>query len=457
MVCLDLRRLSDDDEISYETVASALLDKKIPLNDAVEKNIRAALDRLRPSEDRSAGLPILVEAVPATPGQDGYFEWSEECELGKPKIVGENEKEPDRISYYEQSSLTIVKKGDVLGILHPPTNGQPGTDVFGRPITAQPGADFTMEPGRNIEVSADGYTFVAQCDGELKMEGNTLSVDPTLNIKSDVDFSTGNINFSGDVIIKGDVKDRFEVRAAGNITIEGMVGAAKIDCGGSLAVQRGIAAKEKGLIIVGKDLTSKYLSSVTAWVQGDTTVESEIVNTKLNCRGKILLRKGAIHGGQATAAGTIETPVVGSPAGVRTIVKAAVDPFLELKINNLEQEKSRLVEKIAALMPRAKALLETCRDKPNDVLKKMIEGIRQRKECIETIEKTLEELGKEMAETCKGTIIVHKMIYPGSILYVGRAKQMVDKEMTGPLEAVISQLEGDLDTVTFQVPVESAS
>ena len=61
-----------------------------------------------------------------------------------------------------------------------------------------------------------------------------------------------------------------------------------------------------------------------------------------------------------------------------------------------------------------------------------------------------------MAETCKGTILVQKTIYPGAILCVGQATQIIEREVTGPLQAVCQDEEG-METVVFKSSAETAT
>ncbi len=454
-VALDIRQLNSDDKINCEAIVAALEEKKIPVDAKVQKRINNALENLKTS-GRSSEMPVLVRGIAPVAGLDGYFEWSEKFDPEKLKAAEEERQNEDRSSFYEQSNLIIAYKGDLLGILHPLTNGEAGKDVFGYPITPQPGADFKLDPGLNVGLLPDGVSFVAQCDGEPKMEGTVLSVDPTLRVKSDVDFATGNIEYNGDVNIKGDVKDLFRIRAGGNISVEGTVEAAEVECGGCLEVKRGISGKEKGIIRVEKNLSTKYLSNVTVWVKGDILVDSEIVNANLNCQGKVVLQKGAVHGGRVTAAGTVEAPIIGSPAGVRTVIRAAIDPFLDHRMSLLKEEKKQCSERIAVLMPQAKSILAVCQGKPNKQLKKMADEIRQCKQRIETVEETLKGMAREIAKTCTGTIIARKVIYPGAMLYIGDLIQVVEHEVTGPVELTI-QRNGDFKELSFRVPAEAAA
>jgi uncharacterized protein (DUF342 family) len=453
-VLLNLKRLTPQDHLNSETIISALQDKNIPINPDIENHITMIINQLDklPNHDH---CPVLIQAVEVKHGIDGYFEWAQKCDPEKAKPSEDESKIPDRTSFYNQSRLKIVNQGDQIGVLHPAAEGEPGENVFGQTITPQPGTDFNVDPGANVELAADGQTFIAKCDGQPKLENHTLCLDSALNINTDVDFGTGNVSFSGEVNIRGDIKDMFQVKTGGNLNVEGTIEAAHIECGGSLTVKRGVTGKEKGQLQVHKNLSAKYLSNVTVWVKGDAAIDSEIVNTDLNCRGKVILQRGAIHGGQVCAAGNIQAPIIGSNAAVRTIIQAGVDPYLKKQIEESQHVISEYSDRINILMPQARALLAASRGRPNQELKKLADQIQTCKMNIEQAEEKKQRLLQEMAQKCNGVIVVHKLIYPGVILCVGNSMKMVEKETPGPLEVVISRLEGDQGALDFRAPSES--
>jgi len=455
-VRLDMSRFKSDETIHNDDIKAALEQKKIPWSLPVQERVREILES-RQNPDLSDPKPILIQATPPIDGENGRFEWSESCDPAKQYSFCEHQDQAGRASFYDRSSVILVAKDEIIGMLHPPTDGEPGKDVFGDALEAKSGTECKVEPGKNVELQADGKTFIAKCDGEPKLIGTKIIVEPVLNIKSDVDFSTGNIEYSGDININGDIKDLFEVKAGGNIDVGGMIEAATIECEGNLTIRRGISGKEKGYVTVKKNLTAKYLSNVMVWVQGDASIQSEIVNTELNAKGKVVLERGGINGGQITAAGNVESPVIGSPAGVRTIVKAAVDPFLQKKFREYEETRVQLSSTISKLMPKAKVLLEASGGNPSDQLKEMAENIQRCKEQIEEIDCQCEKLTAEMTENCTGKIIVHKMIYPGAVLFIGDSMHSVNHEITGPLEVVANRQQGAVQALNFRSYAENAA
>lgn len=450
LVTFNPKALTADDEIDVDEIMLALSEQNIEITPDVEARVEKVIACLGDPTQAKNKL-VLAQATPAQPGTDGFFQWIDALDPEKRlvPIEAEDKAETGRSSFYEHSGLIVAKESDTLGVHHSPTEGKPGRNVLGRSIEPQPVNDVNLTPGKNVKLLPDGKTFVAECDGMPVIQNDVLNIDPVLTIDGAVDFSTGNVQYGGDVNIAGDVKDLFAVTAEGDINIGGTVEAASIECGGSLAVKRGVTGKEKGVLKVKGNLSAKYLSNVDVWVGGDIEIGSEIVNTNLNCRGKITLAKGAIHGGQVTAAGSIESPSIGSTAGVRTIVRVGIDPFLEEQIKQIEEVVSQANERIAILMPEAKTILDLCRGKPNDRVKKLAQEIRSCKEQIEELQPQLDQLTEQMAQACNGTIIVHKIIYPGTVLYIGPIVELIRKEITGPIEVVVEPTEDDGDRLAM--------
>jgi len=454
-VGLDLRRRGSNETIEASAVIEALRAKQIPVNAPVERLVAEVLARCgRPGQGESQ--PTLLEGRPAQNGQDGCFEWSEHFDPGKRKEALEQQEKSGRCSHYTRGSLILAAKGDVLGVRHAATAGEPGEDVFGKPIPAVAGKECRVEPGKNAALDADGQTFRATCDGQPRLQGAVLGVDSNVTVKADVDFGTGNIRYSGSLSIKGDIKDMFEVQAGGDVEVGGTIEAARVVSGGNLIVRRGVAGKGKGFLSVGGELTAKYLSNVSAWVRRHVRVGTEIVNGEINCRGQVVLESGAIHGGQVTAGRTITAAVLGSPSGVRTVIRAGLDPFRERAVQTAEQRRDEQESRLSALLSRAKALLAAGGGQHRDDLRQLAEEIKAGKKRLEKLQRQEIALRAKLARS-QERIVVQKMIHPGVVLHIGETVHLVHHPVTGPLEAVVRREEGQPETLEFRAPGKGAS
>ncbi len=445
---LDLGQYKPEDAVSFDDVMAALTEQRVEINEPMKQRIKEVLASLQ-NPELSDRQPVLAKATPPTAGKPGFFQWAEKLDPEKRHKLADEASDADRASFYQCSGLALVKQGENIGVLHPTTPGKPGKNVLGADIAPKDVPEFKLEVGDNVKCQADGATFIAACDGEVHLESGKLFVSPVLNIKTDVDFATGNIHFNGDINIKGNVKDLFEVKAGHDLNIDGVIEGARIICGGNLTIQRGIAGKDKAAIEVKNALVAKYISNASVWVEGDINIDSEIVHANVNARGAITLAKGAVHGGRMTAAGDITLPVLGSNSGVQTLVRAAINPFAERELSRLGREKDALVKQIGQNMPRAKILLQSCRGKPNEELKKIAVELEAAKKRLNAIEQRIAAIEEENKKICKGVIIVQKVIYPGVRLEIGPATQLIEREMSGPVKIVATR-SGGKDVVEFR-------
>ena len=126
-----------------------------------------------------------------------------------------------RVDLLDHTIIPTVKVGDILAIRSlPAIPGRDGITVTGKRIKARPGKEKPLIAGKGT-ILLDDSKIVATMDGRPHLERGVVSVIPVLIIPKDVDISTGNISFDGDVIVKGNVIQGTKVTAEGDITIYG--------------------------------------------------------------------------------------------------------------------------------------------------------------------------------------------------------------------------------------------
>lgn len=99
--------------------------------------------------------------------------------------------------------------------------GVPGMDVKGNEITVLKVSDVTLEATDGAELR--GNKIYALRDGRPYLKGGAIGVVPLLTVVGDLDKDTEDIDFDGDVVVKGNVQDNMVIKASGNIAIIGSV------------------------------------------------------------------------------------------------------------------------------------------------------------------------------------------------------------------------------------------
>ena len=105
--------------------------------------------------------------------------------------------------------------------------------------------------------------IVALVDGHVHLDKDRrLAVSDTFTLPRSVDVSTGNIRTSGHCVIKGSVRDTFEVEAKGDITIHGDVeGATIVSHEGSITVMKGIQGHIRGELRAARSVRAKFIEN----------------------------------------------------------------------------------------------------------------------------------------------------------------------------------------------------
>lgn len=222
----------------------------------VTEQVNAALDRLLSS------LPpigkeveaIIARRIDAVHGKDAQVKWvvpSEAAGVSQTALqsVATDNSSPAgtkaEFDYYNCSAYTMVKKGDIVGYIIPAGSGTDGCDLTGRAIKAKAGKPANIQLDETILCDAHGR-LIAQIDGVLRQTHAHVKVDPVLEIETYVDFSTGNVKFDGDVLVRQGVRACFTVKATGNVEVGGLIESTTIECGGTLTSRGGYCRSRTG-------------------------------------------------------------------------------------------------------------------------------------------------------------------------------------------------------------------
>ena len=182
------------------------------------------------------------------------FKWGVDLkDIHKPNID-----ENDNANYKDLNQFIPLAKDQKIVTINKPIVKESGIDIFGNKIDFLPVNAF-FQVGNNITISEDKLSLIANIDGCLFIKSGVLHVDNVYQIRGDVDFHTGNIDFNGDVIIGGDVKSGFQIMSKGNIYVNGTVESSDLQSNeGSIFIKNGIQGKNncsikapKGSVFVG--------------------------------------------------------------------------------------------------------------------------------------------------------------------------------------------------------------
>ena len=304
-------------------------------------------DRIAHDERRYFNLYLIAKGKPAFDGKNGNIVDN------FPRVI-ERVLEVDEFDQVDYTALNLiynVEKGQEISHLIKPTDGETGRTVLDQEIPAKSGKNVPLPQGRNTEISEDGTQLLASIDGSVEFTGRSFQVKPVLEISGNVDFSTGDLDFLGDINIGGNVLSGFTVRAMGNIHIAGVVEAGStIEAGGDLAVVKGILGDGTTTVQVHRSIFSKYVENATISVRENLQTDC-IIGSSIYCGGEVLVQsgRGVIMGGRVWAAKRICAHTVGSQSECKTSIVLGGKPCASFEqeitqraVNAMEMELERL-------------------------------------------------------------------------------------------------------------------
>lgn len=255
----------------------------------------------------------IARAVPAKRGVNGVVIFKYE----KKRIAQPTYDEFGVANYRELGTIVKIRKGDIIAEIIPPTPGEPGMNIFGEELPPEPGKAAKPAIGKNSVISADGRYIIAACDGHITYGVGCFNVEDTVTVFSDLDISVGNIDFFGDVHVKGNVMEGFSIKAGKNIRIDGSVFSSELAAGGNVTVVGGIInsnVKCEGNVSAG--------FCQTANINAKGTVESkEFAFCEVFCYGELKAKgNGTIVGGKITAMRDITAGTIGSEKYTQTMI-----------------------------------------------------------------------------------------------------------------------------------------
>ena len=403
----------DGAPLTQEMVSSAIAKAGVTygLN---EKNLA---ELLKPTYDKRI---VLARGIPPKDGQDGV------CKELYPRTAEATvrEKEDGTVNYKELGIINDLPTGSVICEIFPPSEGIPGTSVQGKTLKPRTGQKAIPPMGEGTRLSADGKKVETTVGGNLVFRNNHFTVDTVYRVQ-DIDYDVGNITFSGDVQVNGDMADGFEIHSGGNITLHGRVGNAVLDAQGDILIEKGINGTGKAEVIAGKNLRAGFIenSNIRA---GESIVSGSIINSTVECEGDIDIteKHGIICGGKVTAMGSVKAKVIGNESNTPTYVSVGITPSL-LKERKKYMDQLADVKKHIEEMQKNTAYIEKMLSQQREIPQERIQLLQRTKMTLPITEKkrdqletSIKEIEEKMASSGNSTVQA-KLLYPPTRISIG--------------------------------------
>jgi len=194
------------------------------------------------------------------------------------ETTDENHDNEEFIDYKAIGTVQGVEIGQVLAILCPGKNGEDGEDITGKIVKSKNAKKIILGAGEGCTL-LDEFTVVATSQGKPSTRGSIFYVYKTHEVTGDVELKTGNIQFVGDVVVTGSVREGMSVESGNSILVKNNVADAVITASGDVVIGGNVI---NSTISAGKEdvLTLEYLSDLNSMKDDLTKVIACVMQIK---------------------------------------------------------------------------------------------------------------------------------------------------------------------------------
>lgn len=385
-------------------------------------------------KDRTFFTPVvLARGKEPRHGTDASIEYFFNTNISlKPK-----KNEDGTVDYHNLDTIAAVNEGDLLARLTPADKGENGYDVCGNTMPCRTVKVLRLEFGKNIRANEERTEIFSEVTGHASLTDGKVFVSNVYEVPADVDNSTGNIDYDGNVHVNGNVRGGFVIQAKGDVVIEGVVEDAMIKCDGQLIVKRGIHGMSKGSFYAGGNVVCQFIENAKVTAGGYIEAGS-ILHSEVNAAGDVIVssRKGFINGGTIRAGGKVESQTIGSPMGAQTHIEVGILPEKKERYNQLKKkmlEAKQVVDQLAPIIDKYQAVLRTgqrLEPKHAVYLRDIMKKYQEAKAVLTDDEAEFRELHKMLTISTNSKVVVQKVVHPGVEIVISDVSYNVKKDIS---------------------------
>lgn len=372
----------------------------------------------------NGGLSVqLAKGDPPVDGRNGYLVYHFERKSGAQMKADEF----GNVDFRDLGLIQNIEKDTVIADIFEETTGTPGRDIRGIEIPQYPGKPAKITAGNGVALSEDGKHLLAAVQGNLRWNKDHFVVDKEL-VVGDIDLSVGNIDFIGDITIKGNVNEGFVVRSGGNISIAGNVTGATIEADGNINSRLGFVSST---IKAGGDITVSFGENSEITCEGSIKAQS-FVGCTVVCNGPMTISggKSVIVGGKYTCLSDIEVNYIGSDSYVRTLIVLGNVAVLAEELNDLKKRLKEYENQLSQLDMVCTTLQQQKKVAPltperEEMLKRSIKAKFAHMGLIKESNERIADIEHEIENTNDLCVKVKRAAFPGVTVRINNAQLVV--------------------------------
>lgn len=414
-----------DGDYTYQEIEAYLQEHHIVFG------IREKVIRKMISERQYYEEIIIARGTSPAKGKNGYFEFHfDTIPETKPIIL------PDgSVDYNKLGKIELAETGQLLATYHSAVPATNGTDILGNTTPIEEAIDLSPLKGKGFVVTQNGLEYYASTEGKISYseEDHQLSITPIYTIDGNVDAATGDINFNGDVLVKGNVFANTTIHTTGTITVNGHVEIANLYAGKNVILKNGMQGSGIGTIKAKGQVMAKFLEQTNV-IAGNSITANALLNCNVESGTEIIVsgNRGSIIGGTTKAVEKITAYSLGNRVGVKTKLIVGFEKEFKEIIALLDEELALAKDGLLDAERSIARLTAQLKNRPDPVLGEQKAAAFRDKITYQAKLKELttkkEELIDIRERSIDGTVIVSGPVNAGTTVIINGIKEKLISE-----------------------------
>jgi uncharacterized protein (DUF342 family) len=339
--------------------------------------------------------------------------------------------------------VICVKKGTELLRRLPPGVGRAGYSITNASIPAKTGEWLKFKPGDGTIISEkDENLLLANISGMPKFKDQKMWVDDTFICKG-VNVGSGNVNYDGAVLVNGDVTEKMQIIASGDVTVNGFVESAYIQAGGDIIITEGAMGKVNDS---GTEYSTTLKAKGSIHVQhgqgldincnGSVTIGRQLAYSRITCKGEVTVGaldnpNGNIFGCTIKCQNKVSAGTLGAISGSNLSVdfSEGFNSLLERKdtldelLRQIKQNNNRHKERMYLI--NTKMIPKDMKYRVNEA-NELVENESQLLQWLESKASEMKKLKDNYQNGMK--LLASKRVYPGVIVKLNNRTWRAERE-----------------------------
>ena len=304
---------------------------------------------------------LVAEGMKPTPSTNGYIKVLFEPH-NKPNL---HEDDHGKVDFKDIQVIKNIKQGGILAEKIPSKLGSAGRNIFSEEVPMDKPLEGEWKIGANCELSEDTNKLIAKIAGRPILERDgTIRVDEVCYLEN-VDYSTGNVDFPGTIIVDGTVADNFTLRTKGSLVIKKSVGRVFLYADRDIVLSGGVMGRNGGVIESKSDVYAKFVEQGNIKAGKNIFIEEASMHSELVAGDSIIIKggRGELIGGEVSKLGAVvETKteiIVGLPPEILDELRKMKEEIISQEdiLKKVKQSMGKLIDPKKENTPEEKQML----------------------------------------------------------------------------------------------------